>query len=390
MAKSLNSSSTIDQSSSPLGPSEKPSRLVKMNEARVLIGCSSPLCRWWTHRGCRPANHRVADTAERAATADTAASRSASVQGGSQRVQKAPGSLFSLGRGVVAIEERPLLRHDQLRRCLSVAELDRGHGHGDAGLVGVHLVRVDDPPLGNDVVELQLVRIDRPARRPAPIDLTASDPEVEVVAGSECIGGAGEPAGLEHGVRPGPEDLTDRYGVDPLDDERVMRHGGRGHRFSSVGAPSFRMSPSRSRRSSQPRRRSVIHCSAAVIAARSIRHVRVLPTFSVFTSPHDSRTCTCWSTAARDMARGAANSLTEAGPRVSRSTMVRLLWSASAWNVRSRSVIWSGIYLSIRPQTTILKWLLKFLRPDGGSGPHERNLGMTSVPISSMVCMTGS
>jgi len=49
----------------------------------------------------------------------------------------------------------------------------------------------------------------------------------------------------------------------------------------------------------------------------------------------------------KDIARGSASSLTEAGPNVSRSTMQRLLLSASAWKVRSRSIVSSSIYLSI-------------------------------------------
>src|ERR1700685_2778483 len=47
------------------------------------------------------------------------------------------------------------------------------------------------------------------------------------------------------------------------------------------------------------------------------------------------------------MDRGSASSLTEAGPKVSRSTMWRLLLSASAWKVRSRSIVWLSMYLSV-------------------------------------------
>ena len=184
-----------------------------------------------------------------------------------ERVQKGPGSLFPLGHGVVAVEEHPLLREDQVCCCIVVVELDRCHRHGEPVVVGGHLVGVDDPLLGNDVVELRLVRVDRTARRPAAIDLAAADPEVELVAGLECISGTGEPASLELGIRPCPKDLSDRNVVGPLDDEGVVGDGGQGHGFSSVAATSFRTSPSRSRRASQPRRRSVIHCSAAVIAA---------------------------------------------------------------------------------------------------------------------------
>ena len=82
-------------------------------------------------------------------------------------------------------------------------------------------------------------------------------------------------------------------------------------------------------------------------ATPSIRHIRVRPTFLVFTSPHASRTCTCWTTAASDMSRGSASWLIEAGPSVSRSTIERLLLSASAWNVLSRSIVWSSMCFSI-------------------------------------------
>jgi len=49
------------------------------------------------------------------------------------------------------------------------------------------------------------------------------------------------------------------------------------------------------------------------------------------------------------MARGSASALTEAGPEASRSTMLRLLLSANARKVRSMSIVWSSIYLSIEP-----------------------------------------
>ncbi len=36
------------------------------------------------------------------------------------------------------------------------------------------------------------------------------------------------------------------------------------------------------------------------------------------------------------------------GPNVSRSTIVRLLLSANAWKVRSRSIVWLGMCFSMR------------------------------------------
>src|SRR5215208_2935920 len=43
----------------------------------------------------------------------------------------------------------------------------------------------------------------------------------------------------------------------------------------------------------------------------------------------------CCTTAGSDIGRGRASSLTEAGPRLKRSTMTRRLGSASAWKTRS-------------------------------------------------------
>src|SRR5882672_10203524 len=78
-----------------------------------------------------------------------------------------------------------------------------------------------------------------------------------------------------------------------------------------------------------------------------MRQVRTRPTFSDRTSLLASSTCRCWTTAGSDIASGLASSLTEAGPRVSRSTMTRRDGSASAWNTRSRGTDWLSIYLSI-------------------------------------------
>jgi len=65
-----------------------------------------------------------------------------------KRVQEGTGSCLPLSHRVVAIEEHPLLREDQLRRRIVAAEQHRGDGHRDSGLVGIHFVRVDDPLLG--------------------------------------------------------------------------------------------------------------------------------------------------------------------------------------------------------------------------------------------------
>ena len=66
----------------------------------------------------------------------------------------------------------------------------------------------------------------------------------------------------------------------------------------------------------QPARRSLIHCSAVRSAAGSMRQVRTRPTFSERTRPLASSTWRCWTTAASDISRGLASSLTDAGPRL--------------------------------------------------------------------------
>jgi hypothetical protein len=105
-------------------------------------------------------------------------------------------------------------------------------------------------------------------------------------------------------------------------------------------------------------RRSEIQCSAERSTAGLMLQVRVRPVFCDRTRPLASSTWTCWTTAARDMASGLPSSLTDAGPRLSRSTMRRRPGSASAWNTRSRSATWLSMYLSIRLDRTIVKPIL--------------------------------
>lgn len=54
------------------------------------------------------------------------------------------------------------------------------------------------------------------------------------------------------------------------------------------------------------------------------------------------------------MSNGLASSLTDAGPRASRSTMARRLLSASAWNIRSKPE-YLGTYLSNRWTSGVVK-----------------------------------
>jgi len=97
-------------------------------------------------------------------------------------------------------------------------------------------------------------------------------------------------------------------------------------------------------------RRASIHRSTGRIAAGSIRQVRTRPVFTELTSPLVSSTRRCWSTAGIDIGRGAASSLTDAEPRLNRSTMTLRWGSASAWKTRStrcRSGDRLGICLTI-------------------------------------------
>jgi hypothetical protein len=94
-------------------------------------------------------------------------------------------------------------------------------------------------------------------------------------------------------------------------------------------------------------RRPAIHASAVPSAAGSRRQVRTRPTFSERTSPLASRTWRCCITAGNDMTRGWARAVTEAGPRLNRSTITRRAGSASAWNRRSSGADWLSTRLSI-------------------------------------------
>jgi hypothetical protein len=68
------------------------------------------------------------------------------------------------------------------------------------------------------------------------------------------------------------------------------------------------------------------------------------------------------------MLSGLASSLTDAGPRLSRSTMSRLLGSDSAWNTRSSLAVWLSTYLtigliSVDSQAMTLLWGIPAGRP---------------------------
>jgi hypothetical protein len=100
------------------------------------------------------------------------------------------------------------------------------------------------------------------------------------------------------------------------------------------------------------RRHPAAQSFTARSAAGSIRHVRTLPVFLDRKRPHCSSTWTCWSTAGKDIASGAASSLTEAGARQRRSTIARRVGSASAWNNPSSraAAIGSQVLLGSSPK----------------------------------------
>jgi dihydrofolate reductase len=84
--------------------------------------------------------------------------------------------------------------------------------------------------------------------------------------------------------------------------------------------------------------------------------VRTRPTFSDRTSPLASSTWRCWTTAGSDIVSGRASSLTEAGPRLNRSTIRRRLGSASAWNIRSSWGLWLSTSLTILSAMGLVLW----------------------------------
>jgi hypothetical protein len=61
------------------------------------------------------------------------------------------------------------------------------------------------------------------------------------------------------------------------------------------------------------------------------------------------------------MASGSASSLTDAGPRISRSTMSRRVESASAWKTRSKRP-WLSMCLTIVESRPIVKLVVNYLR----------------------------
>src|SRR6266508_3056240 len=182
-----------------------------------------------------------------------------------------------------------------------------------------------------NVLVAGIVGVDVPVRAGPAVDLPSADLEIELVLAGLLV--RTEPASLGRGRRPGGEHLGGRGLVGALEDEGgVYRSFAHDSLLCSCSSGCLaRYSPSRSSRRSQFARRSVIQCSAVRSAVGSMWQVRTRPTFSDRTRPLVSSTCRCWTTAGRDMGSGPASSLTEAGPRLNRSTIVRRVGSESAW-----------------------------------------------------------
>src|SRR5262249_18871663 len=82
-------------------------------------------------------------------------------------------------RLVDAVEVRALLRPGQGRAVIGLDELDCGEGDREAHAIGVHLVAVDEPPAGHDVVVESVVGV-ADALIDVPEPLVPADPKVEL------------------------------------------------------------------------------------------------------------------------------------------------------------------------------------------------------------------
>lgn len=90
-----------------------------------------------------------------------------------------------------------------------------------------------------------------------------------------------------------------------------------------------------------------IHASVACRACCSILQVRTRPVFSEVTSPLSSSTRTCLSSDGNANSNGSASSLTDFGPSHKRLMIARLVGSASAENILSKSVEYLAMTESI-------------------------------------------
>src|SRR6185436_10536450 len=115
-----------------------------------------------------------------ASCARACATSSAPLEPLAEQVQQAAHAVLAQTRRLVAVEERALLGEDQAGAVALGRELRRGERDRDADPAEAHLVRVDDAPVLDDVVEDRLVGVlAAVGQRPA-VALPSADAEVEL------------------------------------------------------------------------------------------------------------------------------------------------------------------------------------------------------------------
>ena len=107
-----------------------------------------------------------------------------------------------------------------MRPLAGAQDLDGGHGHGHAHAVAVHVVRVDDALVGDDVFVARVVEVDVAADARLEV-LAPALAEVELVVLAAAVGP--EPLALGLEARPRGEHLRGRRSVVALDDECRVR-----------------------------------------------------------------------------------------------------------------------------------------------------------------------
>src|SRR6185312_5657336 len=137
-----------------------------------------------------------------------------------EEAQQAPRAVLAELTAVEAVEERALLGEGEPGAVAFRGELHRGHRHRGAGVVDVHLVRVDDPLVRDDVLVDGLVAVAHVLDL-ALADLAAADAEVEL----QALVAAGPPALLLAGIGPRRVDALGRGVVAAVEGEGVMGHG---------------------------------------------------------------------------------------------------------------------------------------------------------------------
>src|SRR5205814_292324 len=162
-----------------------------------------------------------------------------------------------------------------------------------------------------------------PHRHP---DLSAH-PEIDLGHRRLPVGGAVEPAAHHLGAGPCVEDVLGRSREGPLDTHHAA--GVLGHRRSFR---SSRYSPTTSKRRSQRSRWLSIQSEASASASGRRARRWVLPSITRLTTPASSSSFRCREMVGLETPKSRVTSPTEAGPRLSRSTMSRRVGCARAAN----------------------------------------------------------